>query len=572
MYVGRVLADRPYGFWSLDAASPFVDLSGNENNATATGTYKYSNTLVAGGGKSLVVNSAYTPSFEFPLLQVGYERRNWSWELWFHPLDSSSLIYLLEHEAATLSYNNGWLTFTIDFVDSTALIEYEVLVREALYIVVTHTESRISLFVNGQLVGSSEITDAQNASGYDIVSPTNILLSGTASTDQILIDSVAVYGYDLSPAKVRTHFTFGRDTSTVSNVVMQNLGYYFEPNDLDADVYMKLAWDTDQDFNTSPLSDVTISNGLKPALDETGSPIPSSWVMPINMNAMDTTIVEYVRIGWVGRGTLEVELSTDGITWNPVTNDVAIALASLDIKEAIFEIRISFDGTDEDATISYLDFTVYKTTAIRGSLNPRHVSYDGIVTIARVVNEPIEHNFKRGADISAGGRIYATPDEEADSKDIKTLDVWVNFDMSQPFGIFDMRSVGNTTRPYLSWNGTDLDHQGIDKLYVNGILVDPDTWTPTSNSSCLVTAVLATPSNYGVYFGSPYTGGFITNGQIESFAFYETEPSAAHVLRMYNSYYGIVTDVINDSSSVAILEDAIPYEVYAYPWSITGAG
>jgi len=572
MYVGKVLADRPYGFWSLDSASPFIDLSGNANNATASGSYKYSNTLVAGGGRSLVVNSAYSPSFSFPLLKKGYEIRPWTWELWFHPLQCDSTISLLDHEAASLTYNGAFLTFTLTFDDSTAVaLEYEVLVREALHIVVTHTSNRVSLFVNGVLRDSSEIEDSQNLAGYDITTPSTSIISGSGTTDTILIDSVAFYGFDLSPAKINAHYSYGRDVAFYSDIVNQNLGFYFEPADPYANVYMSLYWDTDVDFNTSPLTDVRISEGLKPALDEAGLPIPSSWVMPINMNAIDSTPVDYVRIGWVGAGTVVVELRVNGSTWLPVTNDKALFVDD-DVDQKVYELRVSFDGTDEDAVISYLDFVAYSTSVLRGSLISRQVTYEGIVTIARTTNEPIEHNLKRGADISGGGRINVTTDQEDSPINTKTIDVLANFDASAPFCIFDMRSLGNTGRPYLLWNGTDLDYQGIDKLYVNGVLVNAATWVPATNATHVYTIVLTSAANYASYFGSAYTGAFSTNGQIESFAFYETEPTAIHVLRMYNSYYGIVTDVIDDPASIVIDEDVNAYEAYSYAWSITGAG
>jgi Concanavalin A-like lectin/glucanases superfamily len=572
MYVGRVLADRPYGFWSLDSASPFVDVSGNSHNATASGSYKYSNTLVAGGGRSLVVNSSYIPSFNFPLLVIGYEHRSWTWEVWFHPLQTDQSISILKHEAAELSYNGALLMFTMQFADATvALLEYEVLTREAMHIVVTHTANRVSMFVNGTLVASDEIEDTQNEAGYDIGTPSTSVTSGNGTTDQILIDSVAFYGFDLGPAKIRTHYAFGRDVSTMADVVVQNYGYYCEPSDATSNVYLQAAWDTDQDFNTSPLTDVIISGGLKPGIDDVGDPVPSSWVMPINMNAIDPTTVEYVRIGWVGVGVVEVELRTDGLTWIPVTNDKAI-FVNEDVNEKIYELRVSFDGTDEDAEIGYLDFTCYRTNELRGSLLSRDVTYDGIVTIARTSNEPIEHNLKRGADISGGGRLYASPDQEASPINTKTIEVWANFLAASSFTIFDMRSVGNTGRPYLDWNGSGLVSQGIDKLYVNGVLVTIGSWAPTSPSSVLFTAVLTTADNYGSYFGSAYTGAANTNGQVESFAFYETESTATNILRMYNSYYGIVADVVDDASVININEVVDPYEIYSYPWSITGAG
>lgn len=569
MYISKILADKPFGVFSMDAASPFPDLSGNGNNATASGTFVSSNTLVAGGGKSTVVNSAYTPTFVFPLLKSGYETRAWTWETWFHPLKCNNSISILKH-AGSISgfyYDGQWLTFKLDYNSITITLEYEVIVREAMHIAVTHVQNRLSLYVNGINVDTVDVDDATLASGYKLSSVSSSIVAGQGTTDKILIDSVAFYGYDLSSDQVISHFGYGRDVLTLADIVNQQNGSYIEPNDTAADVFLYKAWDTDADFATSTLYDCSISNGITTRIDVDNNPVESTWNYVFNIDDVDPPTLNYLRVGWDGSSSgFVVELILDGDAPISVSNNVAIYLDAANHYSSI-ELKLTF--YDVGANVSYLDFVLYSTSVIKGSHLARSVDYSGIATIARTTNEPIEHNINRGIDLSAGGYLRIQSDLEASPVNTKTIDIWTRFTIDSAIMLLDLRTSSDTSLPYIYWSGTALSLQGIDKLYVNGQqIITPSSWVPLTDDSYLITVVFSTANNLELLIGADYLLNMSNNGQIESLALYDTEPTVIEILRMYNSYFGIVTDTIPESASIAVSEPTDAYNLYSYVWSI----
>ncbi len=560
MYAAKVLTDKPYSFWSLDNAD-LKDVAGNGHDAEIIeGAWRSANTLVAGGGKSTIVDGDTTIVFNWPLLSPGYENKAWTWELWFHPLDAEGGQILIHDSGMGLSFAGDYLTFTLDYEPAEAVwLQYEMPVREAMHIVIKHTESKVSMYVNSVLVDQKDISFTSFLS-----EPSNDIKSTAATGSEFLIDSVAFYGYDLSDFKINTHFQLGRLTSLFRDVVQQQAGTYIEFVDANSSLYMSKLWTTDADFATSPSYDCVISNGLKPV-----DGIDTTWVMPINMSSTIDKLIDYVRVGYRSAGAVVVEISVDGEDWLEVESDIALSLPDLNIKDAVWLIRVTLDGADEDCELTYLDFTVYSDSAINASIRSRAVSYSGVVTIARDINEPIEHNRKRGADLSQGGLIRIGTHTDGDVQNIKTVELWTSFDPAVKFTIVDART-GNTTRPYLAWTGSAWTQQGISKVYVNGTLVDLGTWVPSSNSSYLFTVVFATAGNYELVIGASYSGTYSDNGQVESVAYYDTEPSALKILRMYNSYFGIVTDRITDSTVVVVAENDPAFELYNYVWSVAG--
>jgi hypothetical protein len=114
-----------------------------------------------------------------------------------------------------------------------------------------------------------------------------------------------------------------------------------------------------------------------------------------------------------------------------------------------------------------------------------------------------------------------------------------------------------------------LTFSGFSAVYVDGVAKASGTYVPVSNRLMHLVAVYTTPHNAKMVLG-PGTGTGKHN--IRHFATYPSQLTAAQVLSLYRSYFGLPVLSGVDANAIVLSETAPAAKVYVKDWAHTGAG
>jgi hypothetical protein len=548
--------------------SPFVDQTANGHTAIADNpsNFKSIGSMTSGSGRSTVIGTDHVVTYPFKGYVSGRETRAFTLEAWWHPLGGGHQ-NILSHDGEDdgLWFDGARLKFSTIYADaSESTASWELDRFEAMHVVGVHTSAKNSLYVNGQLVAEATISEEQNNAGYGLFGVDDELISEGV----FAIDAPAVYAQPLTDSTIRQHFQYGRDVRTWADAVSTYGGDLWEPDASRMNIYRAESWSDDLELNLGMQNTVTINDGLRPILDELGDAQPGEWRAVINLESLDSEELQRASVSWAGSGTFTVQLTINGTDWLTLPNGSSVEFPSTEIEEA--ELRVQFDGTDADAVLRSISATFYTDSVLQGTTSSRIAEFKGDGWIFVGTNEPIEYNYDTGVAF-IDGSVKLSADTTESPAPVRTIELWATFDATDQFTLFDMSTVADT-EPYLRWTGSAWSKRGVADVYVDGQLIDTDTWVPQSNVSYAFTIVLSADINLEMTIGSPAAGPSDENGRVHRFAIYEQPLTVEQISRAYNSLFGIAELAIEDESELSIAEADPEYELYAFAWSFTGAG
>lgn len=251
-YGARIFADNPDIYWRLGESTGTiaVDTTGGDpglylggvTQGSASAIAGTSNTSAAFDGNSGLVSS--TESYSNP--------QTFSTELWFNStttrggkligFGSNQTGQSGSYDRHTYLDDNGHLVFGIYDGNLRYVVSPNTYTDGAWHQVVsTMSSTGISLYVDGELVGSDTANQAQQYDGYWRVGG-DTTWGSTSSYVDARIDEVAVYRTALSAADVRSHFESGRGIAANSAPVAS-----FLPATTGLDLSVDAAASTDSD-------------------------------------------------------------------------------------------------------------------------------------------------------------------------------------------------------------------------------------------------------------------------------------------------------------------------------------
>ncbi len=578
-YQLQVLADAPFSYWTLDGSGPvFNDAAGSFRQADLTGSAVLHPALVSGSGNALALNNTNRLEMDDPVFNKGYEARQFSLEAWVKPLDITGQVSIMSHSGAYdgLTITPNTIYFRTKYLTAgTNEVSYKYRASKAFHVVGVHTSGKNSLYIDGQLVAESDITEDQSLDAYSFL--TTDLIAGESSTSSsIAIDAPVIYAYALSGEIVLKHYENGLDVDTSEAISGFNTASHWNFSDEGRNIAVYKNWQTGDDWASGVLIDtVVIGDVIAPSYTQveteevvdglivpvyTNTSIAGTWVGSIELGMAPETNLADARLNWTGEGEFTVEYSIDnGATWQVPTDAGATSLTN----EDSIGVRVTFAGGIEDDT-SYVDFievVAYTDKIFKGTRADREASLNGTGTASPQFYEPIEYADVNGMRIISGSIDVGIDssyegEEEPGDLDINGIDLWI-----KPVS----GNIVTTGSRSISRSGDTISFTGFSNVVVNGQAVTNGATVFASDSWYHIAAMFSTPGNYPLSIGS--AGDIVAQAS----AIYG-DLSLAGLQQMYSAYLGIPGLTVNDTSIVDINEASPTTKLYAHVWGITAAG
>lgn len=376
MWYGRFMSwnllvgsDFPKGAWVLDGNSPYPDISGYENPATATGTDR-GPALVKGAARSLVVGNDAKVTFVNNFWKRNREYLAFSLEVFIRPVvtdySNTAEIQILGHAGQMdgLTIQKGVVSFVTKYASTgEARASFDTMNHQTSHIVGLHTATKNSLYINGELVSEVDITPEQQADTY-AVDGGNLVSGTTTGPNKFMLNAVALYEGVLDDESIDQHYAEAQDTLTAEAVAINYGGQLLEFAATGAYApFFRIEYDTDVDWALGGRTNVGLLDGtLYPTIIGNTS-INGWWESVIPLGTAPTSI-QAVSILWEGSGVL-VKTSRDGILWEaaekgkPVTT---VPAGTLPDGEFLY-VRVEFEGNkvDDPGFMDNMSISLYLT-------------------------------------------------------------------------------------------------------------------------------------------------------------------------------------------------------------------
>lgn len=526
----------------LDDTAPFQDYSGyNAAGVMDTGSPTTAAALVAGAAYSSVFSNSVDAKFDSAVYKQGYELLPFSLEVSFRVIDETA-----GGEQKVLSSSANYDGITVDgtvikfstmyLVEDPCEVTYDIQTKRNVHVIGVHTRDKNQLFVDGELVGETTITDAQKADSF-VAGDGKLWMGTSAAAQKIAVNGVAIYATGLSDSIIKEHFNAARRTTLVTTVAPTFSGVRYPMSLNLADTFVRMLWQDDSDWKIGTLNDVTlVDTQIVPQL-AAGVSVPGDWQVGVPLDQSGLTSVYGLALHWDGYGVV-IEASLDGSTWETAERGKKLAL-----------IPDGFDPTDEDLFIkasfiggitddpSYLDnlFVIGFTTGAMPNIGGRDTTF---TDPASPMNDyqPIEQRDDWGVTLN-GGSVVISADSSPDPQAMYSMNIW-------------MKKLTATT-PTISETGT---------AYKNGVAGG----TLNQGEWVMYTLTSATEMT-----GDITISGDVQIGQVELF---DHQLSAQEVADLYAASTGVVKAVVSDSDAVGVTNPNPSTRIYDYTWAITGAG
>lgn len=355
-----------------------------------------------------------------PLPEVGVFDGNTSGAEWSGTEHDSSSILLTNSSSQQILSNDGnydGLTIENKLVSFSTKyqtfgeckVSYDLEVYKAAHIVGVHTNEENRLYVNGELVGQTEITDDQRLDSY-VATDDYLYCGDTDSSQAIAINGIAVYR-NFSPTGVLQNFDAGRRVTPQDDIYPTYSGLAIDIDYESSEVIYDEIWVNEDDFNEGLVESIALGEeAIYPAVDEDNISLAGSWTLGIDIDNFEETSIYGIMAEWSGRG-VSVDASMDGETWTPIESGKLISLIpdGFDPTGNDLEIRFSFAGgiQDDDSYVESIRVIGYLNNEI-DTFEERDVTITH-PAVPRGDFEPIEYRDDNGIYLS-GGSFTIGPD------------------------------------------------------------------------------------------------------------------------------------------------------------------
>jgi hypothetical protein len=149
-----------------------------------------------------------------------------AFEIWFSPDVSDNEEYLILGDATNnigLFYKNENVIFKCTEQET---VWYKVSKNQVMHIVGIFSKDKMSLYINGSLVSEKFITQ-----GFKFTNESITIKIGPANTGKrFLVDSAAIYNYEIEDTKILSHYLVGYKETKYSQIVYSKDGTLFSLN------------------------------------------------------------------------------------------------------------------------------------------------------------------------------------------------------------------------------------------------------------------------------------------------------------------------------------------------------
>jgi hypothetical protein len=207
---------------------PIKDYSGNAMEGYAIdASYMEVLPIVGAGVRGTEINESIDLALKALGIATSKSPDNpFAFEIWFSPDPSDSEEYLILGDATNnigLFYKNENVIFKCTEQET---IWHKVTKNKVMHIVGIFSKDKISLYINGKLVSEQFIT-----AGFKFTNESLTLKIGPANTGKrFLVDSAAIYNYEIEEAKILSHYLVGYKETKYSQIVYSKNGTLFSLN------------------------------------------------------------------------------------------------------------------------------------------------------------------------------------------------------------------------------------------------------------------------------------------------------------------------------------------------------
>lgn len=537
------LKRNPQSLWLLDDTAPYADYTGfgavadTDSGSLAATTHP---ALVAGANHASVVSGVKIIQFESPVFKTGQEARPFVLEAWILPIQktTTSEQKILSHDTTFdgLTINGNVIKFSTEYTtEDPAECSYDIQTPRAVHVAGVHTADRNMLYIDGELVDTFIITDAQKEDSF--IANDGYLYSGeTTSEQELAINGVALYSIT-PPDTFTRNFEAGRKVVPQDDISPIHNGQQFDLSIASGSTFIDLEYADKADFLSGAINSVAIGDDAIYPSYSSGVSVAGTWTCAVPLDFTGATSIYGVMVEWSAIG-VTVEASLDGSSWSTINNGelVGVITNGYNPTGKDLQVRFSFAGglAEDPATIEYVRIVGYlNNTVDNPHLRAVTVGHPGVV---RDNYEPIEYRNNNGVRL-VSSTLTIGADTDTDPSVVRTLEAWI-------------KPISGT--PTISVTGTK---------YRNGSV---DTSLPVGEWS-LIHYISA-----GDITGSVTINGNCIVGQV---VLYDTALTANQIADINASYTGIPVIVADDTDeTVQISEPASPTATYAHDWAIFGAG
>lgn len=579
-YQLQVQADAPFSFWKLDGSGPtYDDSAGSLRQADLVGSAVLSSALVAGSGNSLVLSNTNRIEMDDPVFNKGYEQRSFTLEAWVKPIDVTGPVSVMSHSSTYdgIVITDDEIIFTTKYAGfGECKVSHRYQVNKSYHVVGVHNQGRNSLYVDGLLVGETDLTDDQRAASYDFLT-TDLIAGQSATASTISFDAPAIYVKSLQSDVIAIHYSSGVDVPSSETISSYNQGTFWNFSDESRKIAAAKTWDTNDEWIEGVITNTVVANDMIipfyttsesevivdgfPTTVFTNTSVAGTWRSSIQLNIAPESVLAEGRLIWSGEGLFTIEYSIDnGATWK---NPDLLPGESFSNADSI-DVRVAFTGgvIDDTSFVDYISIVVYTDKTFTGSIDNRFASFAGTAVTSQNYYEPIEYADFNGIEITTG-EITITTDSSFDGEEETPDQLYITgFDLWIKAAAGNIVTAGANT---ITRSGNTIVFSGFDAVTVNGTIVTSGATVFGNNDWMHIGAVLTTPLNPTITVGDD-------GSSVAQFSALYGNIDGTGMQQIYSAYLGLPGVVVDDSSIVTISQPVNPTTIYSNIWGITPAG
>lgn len=336
---------------------PIIDYSGNSMEGYAIETSNMEVLPIIGAGvRGTEIN--HVSQIELKALGIGTNKNPdspFAFEIWFSPDYSDLQEYLVMGDAENeigIFYKNENIIFKCS---SDNYVHHKITKNKAMHVVGIFSKDKISLYVNGFLVDEKFITSGfkfQNSSMRIALGPANL-------GKKFIVDSAAIYNYEIEDFKILKHYIAGYKETKYSQIVYSKEGILFSLNSLSIRPDVSYRYPGIKSLDQMVAGDAYYNpeyNRIEFA--QTDLPEEKSFVFEdrIYVSNPDSIVSSRISYGQDVKNIV-VEVSVPGEEWAVCKNNSPLPYYNKNenLNSPIFDIRVTMTTNDSSFDLPYFD-------------------------------------------------------------------------------------------------------------------------------------------------------------------------------------------------------------------------
>ena len=488
-------------------------------------------------------------------------------EIWFYPkitTTNKTDIFVDQTSNVGLFYEKGNLSFEIDDYIINYTIPY---IKKSHHIVAVYSVNNISLYVDGMIVGSKQVTSypALTNTGSEFqIGPT------ANSSDSFIVDAPAIYRYGLKSDTVYSHYIYGQPMN-IFQVATPEEGSIFTLSDQN----LRKPFSYSYPFSKS-LSNFVNEDIVYNEIDQSISIIPTSTSVSKTVEFTDFIIVPtniglaFSRIEWSGENGISVETSVDGTTYVSCVNGQNIPQYENGDFDETGNIYIKFTLSTSDASkyvpkLSYLNISFYPNMTLSAdNFGDTIVFAEKEYFLGNKNYNILSRDYRNGLRCQVNSGFTLNTDTL-----IKTIEFFYTPETLGDSGL--VSSLADTTyaASNYSWrNSGTISKTNVSAIYING--VDKTSETNVSNVF-KVGELHHVVIVYTEYVSDDIKFNYSLYGAVDALykniAIYPSAFTSEIALNHYNLYIEKAISVVDGNSTAITVTEETPL-VYNNDWIV----